>query len=231
MNKFREELQHISHDVKESLEAIVVVPLLRGFSHVVASFAAGASALVLALQAVGVTQLVAGLIYGSGLTLALSTSAIYHRGGWKPRAKRLWQRLDHAMIFVLVGASYTPILLVGLDGWWRVVSMIAVWSMAALGITMRFSVKEMPRWVLVSSYMSIGWVALALLPKLWFALDTTTFVLLLAGGLLYSMGAAVFLFKRPNPIPHIFGFHEVFHVFVILAATCHYFAVWPLIAS
>lgn len=217
------------HELRTNIEERITKPLLRGVSHLVAFFASLLSGLVLALQATAVISLVSALIYAAGLTLALGTSAAFHRIRWSPRANRIVQRLDHSMIFVLVASTYTPIILLGMRGDWRIGGMVAVWVLASIGIIMRLAIPDLPRSVLVAAYLSIGWTAVALLPQLMHSLTPTSFGLLLAGGILYSFGAVVYLFRRPNPFPRVFGFHEVFHAFVIAAAACHYAAVYTTV--
>lgn len=231
VHEMREELAQLRDDVVHAVDTFVRKPMLRGVSHLAGFIVSIGTGLVLVLQATMAVQLVASIIYTGGLTLALGTSALFHRVRWSERRNRLMQKLDHSMIFVLVASSYTPILLLSLDGGWRVWSMVGVWVLASAGIIMRLAVPNLPRAVLVSAYVGLGWVAVLLLPKLAEVMVPSSFVWLIIGGLLYTIGAAVYLFKRPDPLPRIFGFHEVFHAFVVAAAACHYLAVWPLITA
>jgi hemolysin III len=214
------------NDLRENFESHIGKPLLRGVSHVVAFVVSLFSGVLLALQATAVASLVAALVYAAGLSLALGTSALYHRVRWSPRGRRMAQKLDHSMIFVLVASTYTPILVLGTHGGWRLWGLIAVWVMASGGVIMRLAIPDLPRAALVAAYLGTGWAAVALLPRLHQSLSPEAFALLVTGGLLYAVGAFIYLFKRPNPFPRVFGFHEVFHVFVIAAATCHYLAVF-----
>ena len=216
-------------ELRENFELHIAKPLLRGISHLAAFFVSLLSGVVLALQATAVASLIAALVYATGLSLALGTSALYHRVRWSPRGRRIAQKLDHSMIFVLVGSTYTPIILLGLNGDWRLWGMIAVWVTASGGIIMRLAIPNLPRAAMVAAYMGCGWAAVALMPQLHHSLSPAAFALLVAGGLLYAAGGFIYLFKRPNPFPRVFGFHEVFHAFVIAAATCHYLAVFDTI--
>jgi hemolysin III len=229
MTHLRPDMHQIGHDLRESVEHIVATPLFRGFLHLVSGIVAMAAVILLAREATGRIELVSSLIYGSGLTLALMTSAVYHRGSWKPRAFMILQRLDHSMIFVLVAATYTPMLLLKLDGAWRVWSMVTVWTMAGAGIVLRVAWRDLPRGILVASYLVCGWMALAFAPLLVRKLDTHAIALLVIGGLLYTLGAVIYASRRPDPFPRIFGYHEVFHTFVVAAACCHFFALLPMI--
>ncbi|MBC7643899.1 MAG: hemolysin III family protein, partial [Thermoleophilia bacterium] len=199
--------------------------------HLGGFFVSLVSGVVLALQATAVASLGAALVYATGLSLALGTSAMYHRVRWSPRGRRIAQKLDHSMIFVLVGSTYTPIILLGLHGDWRLWGMIAVWVTASGGVIMRLAIPNLPRAALVAAYMGCGWAAVVLMPQLHHTLSSSSYSLLVTGGVLYAVGGFIYLFKRPNPFPRVFGFHEVFHVFVLAAATCHYLAVFDTISG
>jgi hemolysin III len=226
----REELLHLRDEAAILWEAYLARPLLRGISHLLACATALVAGCVLVIQSGAPLQLVASLVYGLGLTSALGTSALYHRIRWRPRAYRRIRALDHSMIFVLIASSCTPFALLALHGPWRVIVVAGIWTLAAIGITMRWLVEHQPRWLRVGTYVGMGWAGLAMLPAL-LHYSPSTVALTIAGGALYTMGGLVYLFKRPNPVPRWFGFHEVFHAFVVAAATCHFVAVWPLITG
>jgi hemolysin III len=226
----RDELAHLRDETAAVLETYLARPLLRGTSHAVAVFAAAVAVAVLAVQASASTQLVASIIYGFGLVGSLGTSALYHRVRWRPRAYRWIRKLDHSMIFVLIASSFTPFALLALHGTARVVLLATIWTVALGGVALRMSVDDLPRWLRVSLFLGLGWSALTLLPALQ-SLSTTAFVMTIIGGMLYTLGGLVYLFRRPDPLPRVFGFHEVFHAFVVAAATCHFLAVWPLVTS
>ena len=231
MQQLRDDMKVLSGELRGSVEVLLAKPMLRGFMHLIACFVAGGAIVLLAMEAASRVQLVSGMIYGSGLTLALATSAIYHRGNWRPRAHTVLQRVDHAMIFVLVAATYTPVLMLALDGAQRTWSMAIIWTMAAIGITMRVAWRNIPRRALVASYLIFGWIAVAFAPMLVGRINIGIAVLMIVGGVLYSCGAVVYARKRPDPAPSIFGYHEVFHAFVVAAACCHFFAVLPLVSA
>lgn len=229
-DEFREDLDYLRDEAAILLELYLARPVLRGVSHLVGFFTAIGASLALVLQAGAALQLVASLVYGAGLALALGTSALYHRVQWRPAAYRRIRKLDHSMIYVLIASSATPFALLAVDGEWRVVALVGMWGLALLGILLRWLVEHQPRWLQVATYIGMGWATVAMLPALE-ELSTTALVLTVIGGVLYTVGGLVYLFRRPNPLPRVFGFHEVFHALVIAAATCHFLAVWPLVTS
>lgn len=226
----RDELEHLRDEAAILVETYLARPLLRGISHLVGFFTAIGAALVLVLQAGAAMQFVASVIYGAGLALALGTSALYHRIKWRPVAYRRIRKLDHSMIYVLIASTCTPFALLALEGTWRVAVVVGIWTLAAIGITVRWLMESQPRWVQVSTYFGMGWAGLAVLPAVR-DVSSSAFTLTIVGGALYMVGGFVYLFKAPNPLPRVFGFHEVFHALVIAAATCHFLAVWPLVTG
>jgi hemolysin III len=198
-------------------------PKMRGVSHqwaFVVSLLTGALLLAIAQ---GGTQLTATLIYSLSVAALFGTSATYHRVNWRSlRARRWMRRLDHSMIFVLIAGTYTPFALLALDGTLATVILIVVWSGALAGVVLQLAWVDAPRLLTATVYVVIGWVALAAFPQLVDTIGITGTVLLGAGGLLYSVGALIYGLKRPNPAPAVFGYHEVFHAFVIAAAAIQF---------
>jgi hemolysin III len=175
--------------------------------------------------------LLASAIYGVALTFLFGASALYHRPTWGGRA-RLWlRRLDHSMIFLFIAASYTPFALLRLPAQDGRVLLAVMWVMAVVGILKTLFWVSAPKAVSAAVYVAMGWVALAYLPQLWHALRGGQMALLVAGGVLYTAGAVGYSMKRPNPRPGVFGYHEVFHATVILAAACHYASVLWVVLS
>ena len=164
-------------------------------------------------------------IYTAGVTAMYATSACYHRGRWSVSAQLRMRRLDHSMILIGIAATYTPIAAIGLDGSTARALLVAVWGLAAGGIVIRNVWLGAPRWVVSGVYIGVGWVALAVIPAIWSQLGGVTSALLLAGGLVYSLGALVYGRRRPDPVPAVFGYHEVFHALVLLAGLIFYAAV------
>jgi hemolysin III len=226
----RDELSHLRDEAAHLLEAYLARPLLRGVSHAVGFFAALGGIVALVLQAGAALQLVASIIYGAGLALALGTSALYHRIRWRPRTYHWIRKLDHSMIYVLIASSCTPFALLLLDGTWRVAVVAGMWTLAVAGIALRWLVDNQPRWLQVGTYIGMGWAGVTLLPAV-DRMSTPVLVLAVTGGVLYTIGGLVYLFQFPNPHPRVFGFHEVFHALVVAAAVCHYLAVWPLVTG
>ncbi len=168
---------------------------------------------------------VAAAIYGAGLIALFSCSALYHRWPGPVRFKPLLRRLDHSTIFVFIAASYTPVALVLLHGplVWLILGVS--WVGAAAGIAFSQGWVHAPRPVVAGSYLALGWVAVIAIPQLLRDAHVAPLALLAAGGVLYSAGAVVYARQRPDPWPRTFGFHEVFHAFVIVAAAVQYVAL------
>jgi hemolysin III len=202
-----------------------VIPRLRGLLHAHAAWVAGAASIVLVAIAPTAAARVAAVIYGAGLIALFSASALYHRWPGDPRWKPWLRRLDHSTIYVFIAASYTPIALLVLDGTVQTVVLASVWTGAAVGVTLSLAWITAPRWIQAASYLAVGWVAVIALPQLADRAGVAPFVLLAAGGALYSLGAAVYATQRPNLWPRTYGFHEVFHTLVIAAAVVHFIAI------
>jgi hemolysin III len=198
-------------------------PRLRGVSHQWAfyvSLALGA-ALVAAAEA-GQPRLAAA-VYAVSVAALFGTSALYHRITWASQAARRWmRRLDHSMIFFLIAGTYTPFALLVLDGTLATVILVVVWTGALAGSVMKLVWIDAPKALVAILYLALGWVAVAAFPTMLDELGITGSVLVAVGGLLYTAGALVYAFQRPNPAPAVFGYHEVFHALVILAAALQY---------
>jgi hemolysin III len=204
----------------------VVKPRLRGVSHECAFFISlflGAG-LIVAAKTPKATLAVA--IYAVSLSALLGTSALYHRVNWKrPEVRKWMRRLDHSMIFFLIAGTYTPFALLVLHGSLADAILVVVWIGAIAGAIVEMVWIEHPKWVAALIYMSLGWVAAVAFPQLWDDMGVAGTLLVAAGGLLYTAGAVVYATQRPNPFPRVFGYHEVFHAFVIAAAAAHFAAI------
>ena len=202
-----------------------VIPRLRGLLHAHAAWVAGVAAIVLiALAPTGGARL-AALVYGAGMIALFTVSALYHRWPGDPRWKPWLRRLDHSTIFIFIAASYTPVTALVLDGSLRTAVLISVWAGAAAGVALSLAWITAPRIVAAACYLALGWVAVVALPELYREVGVAPFALLIAGGLLYTLGAAVYAIRRPNLWPRTFGFHEVFHALVIAAALVQFIAI------
>ena len=168
-------------------------------------------------------------IYVVGTTTMFGVSALYHRVRWRPRAKRLMQRIDHSAIFLAIAGGYTPVGLLCLDGWTQWVVIGGVWTGAVLGIALHW-LPRTPRFWRGASYIIVSWAAIVTVPALWRGLGGLGFGLILAGGVCYTLGAIALATKRPDPWPRVFGFHEIFHAFTVIAAGLQFAAIAGVVA-
>ena len=202
-------------------------PLLRGWSHALALVAAVAVTLALALRTRDdPPRLLSMLVYGLSMIALYGVSAAYHLGPWQGRRRTLIRALDHANIFVVIAGTYTPVCVNVLSGWLRPAVLVLIWTLAAVGVASSIFTLALPRRATVALYLGMGWVAVVPAPALVGALPGQAIALLLGGGLLYTAGALVYARRRPDPFPHIFGFHEVFHLFVIAASAAFLAVIW-----
>jgi hemolysin III len=205
----------------DALSVPRVKPRLRGVSHEVAFAASTGLGVALVLTADGWRSLVSALIFASCVALMFGASALYHRPTWTPRARSWLARLDHAGIYLLIAGTYTPFGLLVLSKGWAIPVLAVVWTGAVAAILLKLFWVQAPKWLSAVLGVSLGWVAVVALPEL-LKLEPTALFLLVLGGVLYTLGALVYAFKRPDPVPHVFGYHELFHVLVIAAVGCQY---------
>ena len=205
-------------------EAIALVkPKLRGVSHQWAFFASLVFGVALILLAKTPKATFAVGIYAVSLSALLGTSALYHRVNWTRPQRRQWmRRLDHSMIFFLIAGTYTPFALLVLHGTLAMAILAVVWIGAVAGAIVEMVWIDHPKWASALIYLALGWVAAAAFPGLWTSMGVAGTLLVAFGGLLYTAGAVVYATQRPDPNPAIFGYHEVFHAFVIAAALIHF---------
>lgn len=200
-------------------------PRLRGVFHQYAFLVFSALGVALVVTAPGARERLAGGVFGGCLALTFGVSALYHRVIWRPAARRLMRRLDHAAIYLLIAGTYTPYGLLVLDGAWRVSVLSVVWTGAALAIAQRLIWVDGPTWLSAVLGVGLGWVGVVAFPQVLAATGFFGALLLLAGGALYTLGAVVYARRRPDPVPTVFGYHELFHVLTILAAASQYAAI------
>jgi len=198
---------------------------MRGVLHSYAFFVSLVTGAVLIVAASGARAIAAVSIYASTIATLFGVSALYHRINWSPGRRRWMRRLDHSMIFLLIAGTYTPICLLALSGTLAVVVLSVVWGGAATGILVKLFWIDAPTWLAAAVYVALGWAGAAALPQIATEAGVTVLALVLAGGILYSVGALVYARKSPDPVPTVFGYHEVFHSLVIVAAVLHYTAV------
>ncbi len=207
-------------------DAAAFKPLLRGWSHAIAALVAfGGLVALIVITRHDTGKLVSMLVYGTGLVLLFGVSATYHVFYWPSRVKDWLRRADHATIFVFIAATYTPLAYNVLNGWWRIGVLTAIWLCAAAGVAGAAPFLKIPRRLLASLYLAMGWVAVVALVPLTAALGWLAAVLMALGGLQYTLGAAAYAFKRPKLWPRVFGYHELFHLAVITASVTFYVIV------
>ena len=200
-------------------------PRLRGVFHQYAFFAALVAGAALVAAADTLREQVAMWIYGAALASMFGVSALYHRVTWRSPEVRKWmRRLDHSTILLLIAGTYTPFALLAFDGTVADVILIVVWSGAAAGLVLNLLWVDAPTWVTAIVFIALGWVGAVAVPEL-LEFGIAPAVLVFAGGALYTVGALAYAFKRPNPHPHIFGYHEIFHLLVVGAAITHFVAI------
>jgi len=205
-------------------------PLWRGRIHQVAFFVSIPAGVALVLVADGGVARVAASVYAISLVALFGASAAYHRGRWTPPTLRRMKRLDHSMIFVLIAGSYTPVALLALDGPWTIVILSIVWTGAATGIVLKLVRIDGFNVLTGALYMVLGWLVVIAFPVMIQGMSPAALVLAIVGGVLYTVGAIVFATRHPNPAPTVFGYHEVWHAFMVAAAACHFAMVTILVS-
>jgi hemolysin III len=202
------------------------VPRLRGVLHQYAFFVALVLGMVLVALADGVLERFAVWVYAAALAAMFGASALYHRVEWRTAAARLRaRRVDHAMIFVFIAGTYTPFALLAFGGVLRVAVLTTVWAAALVGLGLELAWIHAPRWVSAVAYLAVGWAGAILVPYLFPAVGVAAAVLAIAGAALYTLGAVAYATAWPDPFPETFGFHEVFHALVVVAAATQFAAV------
>jgi len=223
--------ESIAHTIGETVAE--VKPRLRGWLHLGwAPLTLAAGIVLIALSPTASTR-IGSAVYVVSALMVFTVSAVYHRGRWSPRTHGFLRRFDHANIFLLIAGTYTPFTLLLLDGAQRTVLLAAIWSVAAIGVVFKVLWIDSPRWLHLPVYIAMGWAAVFFVPgfaegsreRLGVGIGTAVLVLVIAGGALYTLGGVVYGFRRPNPWPRWFGFHEVFHTFTILAFVTHYIGI------
>ena len=205
-------------------------PRARGWIHRVSFLVSMPAGLVLVALAPTVAAQIAVTVYALSLTTVFWVSSTYHRGSWSPEQFTRWQRRDHAAIFLLIAGSYTPLCVLALEGPWRVWLLVAVWIGAGLGIVMKLYRVDLH--VLSGvMYLGLGWAAVIAFPQFVRALGPAPVTLIVAGGLLYSLGALALATHRPKLFPRTFGYHELWHAATAAAAACHYVAVLLIVLA
>lgn len=207
-----------------------IKPRLRGVIHQYAFFVCLIPGLLLVATAPTPRAAKAAAIYAVSVAALFGASALYHRITWSPEVRRWLSILDLSMIFVLIAGTYTPFALLVLDGPLADVVLYVVWGAAIVGTLAQLVLHDAPKWLLALIYVATGWIGVLATPQLLDTIGVAPVVLLCSGGVLYTIGAVIYALQRPDPLPTVFGYHEVFHVLVVAAAAIHFttVAVWVL---
>lgn len=211
INKFREPVSGLTH-----------------FFAAIAALIGLGTLLIVARTDIG--KQISLVIYGFSLTLMFSASAAYHLPKAKPQVILWLRRLDHTAIYILIAGTYTPICLNMFTGFWKWGTLVIIWSFALIGIVVKIFMINAPRWVSAGIYLAMGWLALAAVREIVTVLPVGAIVWLVLGGVVFSLGAVVYMTKIMNFKPGIFGFHESWHIFVILGCLCHFILILFYIA-
>lgn len=204
-------------------------PLLRGHFHLAAFFVAIGACSMLVARTHANRNLIAAIIYSLSLVGMFGVSALYHRPKWGDTARQWMKRLDHSAIYVLIAGTGTPICLLALPFSIGVMLFATIWFAAACGVLKSLFWTHSPKMVSAILYVGVGWIYVYYARSIALAVGTRSFVLLVLGGLIYTAGAVIYALKRPNPSPTYFGYHEIFHVLVIIAAAMHFMVIDSLV--
>nr|WP_231135155.1 hemolysin III family protein [Motilibacter deserti] len=219
----RETVDTVRDNVRGTVDS--VKPKLRGWLHLGTFPASIVAGFVLVAFSPTLEARVATAVFAMTAILLFGVSATYHRGSWGPRAHAVLKRLDHSNIFLIIAGTYTPFATLLLDNAGGRTLLWLVWAGALVGVLFRVFWSDAPRWLYTPVYVALGWVAVFYLPEILRHGGVAVLVLLLVGGLFYTVGGIVYAAKRPDPSPRWFGFHEVFHAFTLVAFVVHYIAV------
>ena len=200
-------------------------PRLRGVLHEAAFFVALVAGVLLVVYADSARASTAAAVFAGSVVAMLGASALYHRVTWSVRARPWMRRIDHAGIYLLIAGTYTPVGLLTLRGTMRELVLAIVWSGAAAAILLRFAWVDAPKWLSVVLGVSLGWAGVAAMPQVARYAGVTAVTLLAVGGLAYTAGAVVYARRKPDPVPAVFGYHEVFHALTLVAVSCQYVAI------
>lgn len=232
----REHVAEVREHVAEVKDHVVeqiahVKPLLRGWLHEIFFFLSIPAGLLLVALSSTVEARLAAAVYSLGVTALYGVSSAYHRGPWTEKGRVVMRRLDHAMIFVLIAATYTPFCMLLVDGPLSWVFLGAVWAVALTGLVLALTGISMKYGIGFILYIALGWAAVLAMPRLLDVMTPLQLGLMVAGGLLYTVGAIVLATRWPDPFPKVFGYHEVWHVMTVVAGICLAVDIWMLSLS
>ena len=202
-----------------------VKPRLRGVFHEYAFYVALCAGIVLVALSDSMRELVATWVYAAALAAMFGVSALYHRVDWRSPRTRVWmRRLDHSMIVLLIAGTYTPFAVLAFDGGLADAILVVVWAGAGAGLVLNLAWVDAPKWLTAVVFAALGWVGVVAVPEL-LEVGVGAFLLVIAGGVLYTLGALAYALRRPDPRPATFGYHEIFHLLVVAAAAAHFIAI------
>jgi len=203
----------------------LVKPRLRGVIHQMAFLLSVPLAIALIAAAHGPRARLGAAVFSISVVACFGASALYHRVTWSPRARLWMRRVDHAGVYLLIAGTYTPVALLVLRGAWRPVVLTIIWAGATAAIVLKFVWVAAPKWLAAAIGIALGWVAVVVLPQLIGRVNLAAVILLIVGGLAYTAGAIVYVRRRPDPAPAVFGYHELFHALTIVGVACQYVAI------
>ena len=206
-----------------------VKPSWRGWIHAITFPVAGFAGTALVATAPTTAARISSAIFVITAAMLFGVSALLHRGHWSPRVESGLRRWDHANIYLIIAGTYTPLAVLALPPSQGKLMLAVVWSGAIAGVFFRVFWLAAPRWLSTSLYVLTGWVAVFFVPGLLDGAGVLAFVLIVVGGILYSIGAVIYGTKRPDLVPGVFGFHELFHALTVAAFSCHYGAIWIVV--
>jgi hemolysin III len=180
---------------------------------------------LLIVGANGASRHVAAAVFAGSVAVCFGASALYHRVTWTPDLRRWMRRVDHAGIYLLIAGTYTPLCLLVLDGAWRIAVLVIVYAGAAAAAALKFAWADAPKWLAAALGIALGWAGVVILPQVATRVNPAAVALLGVGGLAYTAGAIIYARRRPNPLPSVLGYHEVFHALTIAAVACQYVAI------
>ena len=196
-----------------------------------AAFFALGTVVMLILGRADLGKVIALLIYGASLVLMFSSSATYHMVQTNPQRLLRWRKLDHSSIYILIAGSYTPICLYFFQGFFQWGLLAIIWTIAVAGVIVKLFVINAPRWITAGIYLVMGWLSLMAVGEIMQRMPAAAITWLVAGGLFYTVGAVIYIAKKPDFFPGAFGFHELWHIFVILGALSHFILVAVFVAG
>ena len=211
------------------LPLVSAKPKLRGHFHQASFFVSLGACSLLIAKAHGTRTRAAAVIYACSLCGLFGVSALYHRPQWKPEFRVWMRRFDHAAIFILIAGTATPIALLAMPDLAGMRFFKVLWLSATAGVLLSVFWVDAPKWITAVVAVGVGSMVFPFISDLRSALSSSDLFLILCGGLLYILGAIIYALKRPNPAPLVFGYHEIFHGLVVIAAVLHFFVIYLLI--